>query len=155
MQAASDHPPFGALLRRARTLRRLSQLDLALQAEVSQRHLSCLESGRSRPSREMVLQIAVALDLSMRERNRLLKNGRPDDAWLAALESQMAENGVAIAAARRETVDRLAQAVDLGISAFPVPELAIEGAVEARVAAGPALAAEDWLRGALAAVVNC
>ena len=72
MQAASDHPPFGALLRRARTLRRLSQLDLALQAEVSQRHLSCLESGRSRPSREMVLQIAVALDLSMRERNRLL-----------------------------------------------------------------------------------
>ncbi len=92
-----------------------------------------------------------AYERAMRERNRLLKDGRRDDRWLAALEGQMAENGVAVAAARRETVERLAQAVDLGISAFPVPDLAIEGEVEARVASGPALAAEDWLREALAA----
>ena len=69
---ASDEPAFGMLLRDVRRARRLSQLDLALQAEVSQRHLSFLESGRSRPSREMVVQLAQALDLPLRERNRLL-----------------------------------------------------------------------------------
>lgn len=91
-----------------------------------------------------------AYERAMRERTRLLKEGRLDDAWLGGLEKQMAENGVAVAAARCDTVDRLAQAVDLGISAFPVPALAIEGSVETTVAAGPALAAEDWLRDNLA-----
>lgn len=69
---ASDEPAFGSLLRDVRRARRLSQLDLALQADVSQRHLSFLESGRARPSREMVVQLAGALDLPLRERNRLL-----------------------------------------------------------------------------------
>ena len=55
-----------------RAARRLSQLDLALQAEVSQRHLSFLESGRAQPSREMILQLAQTLDLPLREQNRLL-----------------------------------------------------------------------------------
>lgn len=68
----SDQPAFGALLRDVRRARRLSQLDLALQADVSQRHLSFLESGRALPSREMVVQLAQALDLPLRERNRLL-----------------------------------------------------------------------------------
>lgn len=63
---------FGGLLRASRRGRRLSQLDLALNAEVSQRHLSFLESGRARPSREMVLQLAQALDLPLDARNRLL-----------------------------------------------------------------------------------
>lgn len=72
MDASSDTPAFGLLLRDARRARRYSQLDLALQAEVSQRHLSFLESGRAQPSRQMVIQLATALDLSMRERNRLL-----------------------------------------------------------------------------------
>ena len=63
---------FGPLLRRYRRGRRLSQLDLALHAEVSQRHLSFLESGRARPSREMVVQLAQALDLPLETRNRLL-----------------------------------------------------------------------------------
>lgn len=63
---------FGQVLRETRHSRRLSQLELALNAEISQRHLSFLESGRSQPSREMVLQIAGALDLPLRERNRLL-----------------------------------------------------------------------------------
>ena len=52
--------------------RRLSQLDLALDVEISQRHLSFLESGRSRPSREMVLRLADHLDVPLRERNHLL-----------------------------------------------------------------------------------
>ncbi|WP_370306096.1 helix-turn-helix domain-containing protein [Sinimarinibacterium flocculans] len=70
----SDEAPFGRMLRDCRRARRLSQLDLALNAEVSQRHLSFLESGRARPSREMVVQLAVALDLPLRERTRLLQS---------------------------------------------------------------------------------
>lgn len=69
---AAENTGFGDALRRWRRERRLSQLDLALAADVSQRHLSFLESGRARPSRAMTLQLAEALDLPLRERNRLL-----------------------------------------------------------------------------------
>lgn len=62
----------GAQLREWRQRRRLSQLDLAGHAEVSTRHLSFLETGRSLPSREMVLRLADRLDVPLRERNRLL-----------------------------------------------------------------------------------
>lgn len=62
----------GALLRHWRTARRLSQLDLALEADVSSRHLSYVETGRSQPSREMVLRLADALEIPLRERNALL-----------------------------------------------------------------------------------
>lgn len=72
--AIAEPVSFPRLLRDCRRGRRLSQLDLALQAEVSQRHLSFLESGRARPSREMVLQLAGALDLPLRERNQLLQS---------------------------------------------------------------------------------
>jgi transcriptional regulator with XRE-family HTH domain len=65
-------PSVGELLREWRERRRLSQLDLALQAEVSTRHLSFVETGRSRPSREMVLHLAEELDVPLRERNHLL-----------------------------------------------------------------------------------
>lgn len=65
-------PSAGALLREWRTRRRMSQLALAMEAEVSQRHLSFLESGRAAPSREMVLHLAERLDVPLRERNRLL-----------------------------------------------------------------------------------
>jgi transcriptional regulator with XRE-family HTH domain len=64
--------PVGDLLREWRQRRRLSQLDLALDAEISTRHLSFLETGRSRPSREMVLNLAERLDVPLRERNLLL-----------------------------------------------------------------------------------
>src|SRR3569623_190213 len=64
---------FGNALRDCRRARKLSQLDLAVDAEVSQRHLSFLESGRAQPSREMVLQLAQTLDLPLRERNHLLQ----------------------------------------------------------------------------------
>ena len=62
----------GDLLRDWRQRRRLSQLDLALEAGVSARHLSFLETGRSNPSREMVLRLAAELDVPLRERNRML-----------------------------------------------------------------------------------
>src|SRR5688500_14184253 len=60
------------LLRDWRQRRRLSQLDLALEAGVSARHLSFLETGRSRPSREMVLRLAEELGVPLRDRNGLL-----------------------------------------------------------------------------------
>ena len=64
--------PIGELLREWRERRRLSQLALALEAEVSTRHLSFLESGKARPSREMVLRLAKRLDVPLRERNMML-----------------------------------------------------------------------------------
>src|SRR5499427_10216295 len=62
----------GALLREWRQRRNLSQLELALRSAVSARHLSFIETGRARPSREMVLHLAERLDVPLRERNRLL-----------------------------------------------------------------------------------
>lgn len=64
--------PAGELLREWRRRRRLSQLDLAIQAEISSRHLSFLETGRSTPSRDMILRLSSHLDLPLRERNHLL-----------------------------------------------------------------------------------
>jgi transcriptional regulator with XRE-family HTH domain len=64
--------PVGTQLRRWRQHRRLSQLALALEAEVSTRHLSCLETGRALPSREMILRLSDRLDVPLRERNALL-----------------------------------------------------------------------------------
>ena len=63
---------FGILLRRWRAVRHLSQLNLALDAAISSRHLSCIETGRSQPSRQMVLRLAKALHVPLRERNTLL-----------------------------------------------------------------------------------
>src|SRR5664279_4453052 len=65
-QTIGDH------LRDWRQRRRLSQLDLALDAEISTKHLSFLETGRSQPSRDMVLRLAERLDVPLRERNVLL-----------------------------------------------------------------------------------
>ncbi|MFO1339195.1 MAG: helix-turn-helix transcriptional regulator [Burkholderiaceae bacterium] len=71
---ASPQPaaPVGTLLRHWRQHRRWSQLDLAGEAEVSTRHLSCLETGRALPSREMLLRLAERLQVPLRERNQLL-----------------------------------------------------------------------------------
>ncbi|HEV7334546.1 MAG TPA: helix-turn-helix transcriptional regulator [Bosea sp. (in: a-proteobacteria)] len=67
-----QQPTVGHLIRDWRQLRRLSQLDLALEAEISQKHLSFIESGRSAPSRDMVLHLAENLGVPLRERNALL-----------------------------------------------------------------------------------
>jgi transcriptional regulator with XRE-family HTH domain len=64
--------PVGDLLREWRQRRRLTQLELAGDAEISTRHLSILESGRAQPSREMVLRLASTLDVPLRDRNTLL-----------------------------------------------------------------------------------
>ena len=63
---------FGPMLRAWRRRRGASQLALALQSGVSQRHVSFLESGRARPSREMVVQLSSALDVPLRQRNAML-----------------------------------------------------------------------------------
>jgi transcriptional regulator with XRE-family HTH domain len=70
--AMASAQPVGDLLREWRQRRRLSQLELSCDAEISTRHLSFLETGRSQPSREMVLHLAAQLDVPLRERNVLL-----------------------------------------------------------------------------------
>ena len=63
---------FPTELRRWRTARRLSQLELAIRADTTQRHVSFIEQGRSRPGRNVVVRLAESLDLTLRERNELL-----------------------------------------------------------------------------------
>src|SRR5512139_1825134 len=70
--APREPSPVGTLLREWRQLRKMSQLEVAQEAEVSTRHLSFLETGRSRPSAEMLLVLASVLDLPLRDRNALL-----------------------------------------------------------------------------------
>ena len=95
---------FGVLMRRWRAIRRVSQLDLALEAEISMRHLSCLETGRAQPSREMVVRLADALQVPLRERNLLLSA-----AGYAPLYRQTAIHTTEMDAARRAVELFLAQ----------------------------------------------
>jgi len=74
---------FGEQLRESRARRKWSQLDLALEANITQRHLSFLETGRSVPSRDMVIRLSEVLDLPLRERNRLLHNAGYAPMYLA------------------------------------------------------------------------
>lgn len=67
-----DRTPFANALRDWRTRRRMSQLDLALEAGISARHLAFLETGRANPSRDMVAQLMAALEVPLRDRNDLL-----------------------------------------------------------------------------------
>jgi DNA replication and repair protein RecF len=88
-----------------------------------------------------------AYEQAMRERARLLTNGAwlGQGAWLDGLEAQMAELGVAVAAARRDLVARLRAAAADGFGPFPGAALALMGIVDDALAAMPALAAEDSL----------
>jgi transcriptional regulator with XRE-family HTH domain len=72
VQAGRSLPSVGELLRAWRQRRSLSQLELALNADVSARHVSFLETGRAKPSREMVLHLAEQLEVPLRDRNGLL-----------------------------------------------------------------------------------
>jgi transcriptional regulator with XRE-family HTH domain len=72
MTAQLDHTTSGDLIRAWRQRRHLSQLELSHQVDVSTRHLSFVETGRSRPSRELVLHLAEHLDIPLRDRNQLL-----------------------------------------------------------------------------------
>jgi len=96
--SAKASSTFGDHLREWRQRRRLSQLDLAGDAEISARHLSFVETGRAAPSRDMVLRLAERLDVPLRERNVLLvaagfapafPNRSLDDPVLAAARQAM------------------------------------------------------------------
>ncbi len=95
-----------------------------------------------------------AYERAMRERNRLLKSGSgkagADPAWLAALESQMAAHGVAVAAARRDGLARIEAGMALATGPFPRARLAAQGVVESWLAEMPALAVEERIRVTLA-----
>jgi transcriptional regulator with XRE-family HTH domain len=112
MKAAAR--PVGDHLREWRQRRRMSQLDLALDAEISARHLSFLETGRSQPSRDMILKLAERLDLPLRERNILL-----NAAGFAPVFPERALGDPELGAAR--------QAVDLVVRGHePYPALAVD-----------------------------
>jgi transcriptional regulator with XRE-family HTH domain len=106
--------PFGEHLRHWRQHRRLSQLDLAGVADISTRHLSFVENGRSTPSREMVLHLSERLDIPLRERNTLLVA-----AGYAPMYRERPLNDPALDAAR--------QAVEVVLKSHePYPALAID-----------------------------
>ena len=91
---------FPGLLRYWRGKRGYSQLALSLAAGVSQRHISFLESGRARPSREMVLALAERLGVPLRQRNRMLLAGGFAPAYsehaLASPPLQMVQQAIAL-----------------------------------------------------------
>lgn len=70
--STADPTSFGALLRHWREQRRYSQLDLALEADISSKHVSFLETGRNQPSREMIVRLSNAMDVPLRDRNLML-----------------------------------------------------------------------------------
>jgi transcriptional regulator with XRE-family HTH domain len=106
--------PLGTLLREWRQRRHLSQLALALKADISQRHLSFVESGRAQPSRDMVLLLAEQLGVPLRERNRLLLA-----AGYAPVFPERPLHDPALDAARR-AVERVLQGHE------PYPALAVD-----------------------------
>ena len=90
-----------------------------------------------------------ALERALRNRNRLLEETRPDRIWLDATEREVAELGVAVAAARHETVVQLSALIDRRrdpSSPFPWAELALAGEIETLLFGGPALAVEEHYR---------
>lgn len=114
MKPVNSVQHFGDALRIWRQRRRLSQLDLSLEAEISTRHLSFLETGRSQPSREMVLHLADTLDMPLRARNALLVA-----AGFAPLYPEHSLDDPALA--------RMREAVDLVLKGHePFPALAID-----------------------------
>jgi transcriptional regulator with XRE-family HTH domain len=126
--------PVGDLLREWRQRRRLSQLDLAVEANISTRHLSFLETGRSQPSRDMVLHLAERLEVPLRERNALLVA-----AGYAPVYAERKLDDPALAAARK--------AIDLVLTGHePYPALAVDRQwtlIAANRAVAPVLAGID------------
>lgn len=109
-----ENKKVGQLLREWRERRRLSQLDLAHDADISQRHLSFLEIGRSQPSREMILRLAEQLEIPLRERNVLLAS-----AGFASVFPERSFDDKSLPAARR--------AVDLILKGLePNPSFAVD-----------------------------
>jgi transcriptional regulator with XRE-family HTH domain len=106
--------PIGEHLRSWRQRRRMSQLDLACEADISTRHVSFLETGRARPSRDMVLHLAERLDVPLRDRNVLLVA-----AGFAPVFVERSLDDPALSAAK--------EAVDLVLAAHePYPALTVD-----------------------------
>jgi transcriptional regulator with XRE-family HTH domain len=128
MTAMASPAGIGPLLRDWRGRRRLSQMELALEASVSARHLSFVETGRSKPSRELVLQLAEHLDVPLRERNALLLA-----AGYAPAYGQRPLGDEAMAPVR-EALERLLEGHE------PFPAVAVDRQWELVAANEPALA---------------
>ena len=94
--------PFGVLLRRWRERRRMTQADLAYAAESSTRHLSCLETGKAQPSREMIARLAEYLEIPLRDQNSLL--------LAAGFAPAFQERSIAGLAAAKTAIDAILQA---------------------------------------------
>lgn len=114
-RADDPHSTVGPLLRSWRERAGLSQLDLALRADSSSRHISFIETGRSRPSRGMVLRLAEHLDVPVRERNALLVS--------AGHSPQYTETPIAspALASLRADLERMVRAYE------PYPALVVDG----------------------------
>jgi transcriptional regulator with XRE-family HTH domain len=128
MTAISSSAGIGSLLRDWRSRRRLSQMELALDADVSARHLSFVETGRSKPSRELVLQLAEHLEVPLRERNALLLA-----AGYAPVYAERALGDEAMAPVR-DALERLLKSHE------PFPAVAVDRQWELVAANAPALA---------------
>src|SRR4029453_1114154 len=130
----ANHKPVGDHLREWRMRRRMSQMDLALEAEISTRHLSFLETGRARPSREMVLHLSDQLEIPLRERNVILVS-----AGFAPVFPERSLDAPELAAARR--------AVDVILKAHePYPALVVDlrwNRAAANAAVGPLIDGVD------------
>jgi len=126
--------PVGDLLRQWRQRRRKSQLQFACDAEISTKHLSFLETGRSQPSRDMVLRLAELLDVPLRDRNALLIS-----AGFAPLFPERSLDDPALALARK-AIDMVLQGHE------PYPALAVDrhwNVVAANRAVAPIMAGVD------------
>lgn len=124
----------GTLLKEWRIRRHLSQLDLACEAEVSTRHLSFLETGRSQPSREMILHLAERLNIPLRDRNILLVR-----AGFAAIYSERSLSAPELDAARK--------AVDMVLTGHePYPAIAVDrhwNLIQSNKSIGPLIQVAD------------
>ncbi|WP_326687060.1 helix-turn-helix transcriptional regulator [Streptomyces sp. NBC_01795] len=128
MTTSPDGPAIGPLLRDRRERAGLSQLELALRADSSARHISFIETGRTAPSREMVLKLAATLDVPVRERNALLVSAGFAPAFPSTPLDDPALAGI------RTALERMTAAYE------PYPALVLDGRYQV-VAANQGLAA--------------
>jgi len=114
MNVAALTPEFGQVLKSWRTARRLSQADLANTIETPSRHVSFLETGRSKPSREMVARLAAAMEIPLSDQNLMLRSAGFADIYL---QSELTQSEMDLL---KRTVSRMMQAHD------PFPSFVID-----------------------------
>jgi transcriptional regulator with XRE-family HTH domain len=140
---AGQQSPVGALLREWRAARRMNQLDLSFEASISTRHLSCIETGKARASRETVFRLAEALAMPLRERNALL--------LAAGYAPEYSENGLAT-----PTLERMREAIELILThQEPYPAFVVNRHFDVLMANGAAQRVNDLvMRGRPSAHAN-